>query len=93
MIAADAPADLQASAVPADAGTAARAAAEAALQRALPLDSWFLFVSAWPRGVRVTGLARDTDTAERVRQALRGVPGIDEVDTDLLCLSDWPRAE
>lgn len=80
-------------AVPPDAEVALRAAAEAALRRELPFDSWFLFVKAHPGGVRVSGLARAGETAERVRRALAHVPGIGRVETDPLRFAGWPRSE
>jgi len=71
-----------------------RAAAEVALRRELPFGCWFLFVEVRPGGaVRVSGLARTGDTAERVRRALAPVTGIHRVETDLLAVLAWPRAE
>lgn len=76
-----------------DAQAEVRGVAEAVLRRELPLDAWFLFVEPRPGGVRVTGLGLTEDTPERARRALKAVPGIGAVETDLLPVSGWPRAE
>lgn len=93
MIAGDARMNIQPAAASPGREAELRAAAEAALRRELPLDSWFLFVEARPSGVRVSGLARAGDTVRRVRRALGAVPGIGEVETDLLPFAGWPRTE
>jgi hypothetical protein len=43
--------------------------------------------------VRVSGLAHTRNTAQRVRQALGAVPGLGEIETDLLPFCGWSRVE
>lgn len=74
--------------------TELRQAAETALRRAMPLDSWFLHVSVpQPGVVRVDGLARTPRTEGRAHGALRELPGVRRVETALRDTLAWPRSE